>query len=62
MSLPRERRQVIGAQCKRLIDAGRMQYLHESTFSDAKAVQYVDAKVSGENWLLLATCHECKLA
>ncbi len=54
MSLPRERRQVIGAQCKRLIDAGRRHYLRENGFSNADAVQYVDGKVSGENWLLLA--------
>lgn len=56
MSVPRERRQVIGAQCKRLIDAGRWQYLQDNGFPSAKAVQYVDGTVSGENWLLLATC------
>ncbi len=56
MSVPRERRQVIGAQCKRLIDAGRCQYLRDNGFPSAEAVQYVDGAVSGENWLLLATC------
>lgn len=56
MSLPRETRQRIGAQCKRLIDAGRWQYLRDNGFPSAKAVQYVDGMVSGENWLLVATC------
>ncbi|BDA42263.1 tRNA:m(4)X modification enzyme TRM13 homolog [Coccomyxa sp. Obi] len=56
MSVPRERRQIIGAQCKRLIDAGRWQYLQDNGLPSAKAVQYVDGMVSGENWLLLATC------
>jgi len=55
MSLSRERRQTIGAKCKRLIDAGRMQFLAESGFSNAQTIQYVAQELSGENWLLLAS-------
>lgn len=52
--LPREARIAVGQQCKRLIDAGRLEWLAQRGFA-AEAVRYVEAQVSGENRLLLAT-------
>lgn len=52
-SFPREERQLIGKQCKRLIDYGRVEWLRRNGF-DAIEVLYCDPESSGENRLVLA--------
>jgi tRNA:m4X modification enzyme len=49
----REERQVIGKQCKRLIDYGRVEWLRRNGF-DAQEVLYCYPESSGENRLVLA--------
>lgn len=46
-------RAVLGRKCKRLIDAGRVEYLR-SLGLEAKLVHYCDVEDSVENCLLLA--------
>ncbi|KAG2199224.1 hypothetical protein INT47_010599 [Mucor saturninus] len=47
-------REAIGYKCKRVIDAGRVQYLEKFGF-DVKMVYYVDSATSLENCALIAT-------
>lgn len=51
--LDHKQREVIGFKCKRVIDAGRVQYLKKFGF-DVKLVYYVDAVTSLENCALIA--------
>ncbi|CAL1292159.1 unnamed protein product [Larinioides sclopetarius] len=55
LNLKHEEREVIGMQCKRLIDAGRIQFLKDEGY-DARLITYIDKSVSLENVALLATC------
>ncbi|GFT00174.1 tRNA:m(4)X modification enzyme TRM13 homolog [Nephila pilipes] len=57
LNLKHEEREVIGLQCKRLIDAGRIFFLKEAGY-DAKLTTYIDKSVSLENVALLVTCKE----
>jgi tRNA:m4X modification enzyme len=52
-SFSREQRQLIGRQCKRLIDYGRVEWLRRNGF-EAIEVLYCDPESSGENRLVLA--------
>eukprot|EP01084_Bolivina_argentea_P165103 286899_1 len=45
----------IGKICRRLIDEGRVQFLKQNGFDNVKLVKYVDANVTKENVLLLAS-------
>lgn len=47
-------REIIGYQCKRVIDTGRVKYLEQYGF-DVKLVYYVDPATSLENCALIAT-------
>ncbi|XP_055945257.1 tRNA:m(4)X modification enzyme TRM13 homolog [Argiope bruennichi] len=55
LNLKHEEREIIGMQCKRLIDAGRIQFLKDEGY-DVRLVTYIDKFVSLENVALLATC------
>ncbi|CAN0403335.1 unnamed protein product, partial [Phaeothamnion confervicola] len=51
-----DRRTLLGRRCKRLIDAGRVEFLQEELgLSTARIVQYCDARVTPENALILAS-------
>ncbi len=50
--LPRAQRMALGALCKRLIDAGRLEWLQQRC-ATAELVYYIQPEVSGENRLLL---------
>ena len=57
MGISRNRRVRYGAMCKRLVDEGRLHYLHScGAFRQAESVLYVDKAVTGENRLLAAIC------
>ncbi|ORX88335.1 DUF715-domain-containing protein [Basidiobolus meristosporus CBS 931.73] len=51
--LPHEEREIIGRQCKRILDMGRVKYLERLGF-DAQLVYYVDREISLENLALIA--------
>jgi len=52
-SFSREERQLIGKQCKRLIDYARVEWMRRNEF-DVQEVLYCDPESSGENRLVLA--------
>ena len=56
-SMPLDRRRRLGAMCKQLIDAGRLQFLERHGFPTARAVSYVDQSVTGENSMLIGVAH-----
>lgn len=51
--LPAQQRHQVGLLCKRLIDAGRLDFLHSRGFS-GRLRRYVDGHVTLENVLLSA--------
>ncbi|KAF9921095.1 tRNA:m(4)X modification enzyme TRM13 [Linnemannia zychae] len=53
IALDFQAREMLGRQCKRLLDVGRMRYLNENGF-DAELVYYVDKETSLENLALMA--------
>lgn len=53
LNLDAVRRELIGRQCKQIIDQGRVAYL--SAWLQARLVHYVEQDVSLENVLLLAS-------
>ncbi|KAG8186813.1 hypothetical protein JTE90_020491 [Oedothorax gibbosus] len=53
LNLKHEEREIIGMQCKRLIDAGRVLYLRKKGY-DTKLVTYIDKSVSLENVAMIA--------
>lgn len=53
LGLDADRRELIGRQCKQVIDQGRVAFL--STWLRARLVHYVETDVSLENVLLLAS-------
>lgn len=57
LNLKHDEREIIGMQCKRLIDAGRIFFLTEAGY-DAKLITYIDKSVSLENVALLVTREE----
>ena len=54
--LSRGERQTLGRLCKRLLDAGRAQWLRRATGLNARLVYYCLEADSPENCLLLASC------
>ena len=46
----------VGASAKALLDEGRAEYLRAHGFDDATLCRFVDAAVSPENMLLVASC------
>ena len=44
----------IGKKIKILLDYGRCNYLKNSGFKDVKLIQYIDASITKENFLILA--------
>ena len=46
----------VGASAKALLDEGRAEYLRANGFEDAALSRFVDAAVSPENMLLVASC------
>jgi tRNA:m4X modification enzyme len=52
--LSRAEKEIIGAQCKELLDVGRALWLQQRGF-DVRLVRYVAPDVSPENTLLIAT-------
>ncbi len=51
--LTSEEKKIIGLQCKRLIDTGRMKYLEQYGYS-TELMYYVDSDVTLEDVVLLA--------
>ena len=54
-SLLPEHREKIGIECKQILDAGRIDYLVQREFKDAKLVYYTDRNYTLENMAIFAT-------